>query len=68
MENIEKIFEFATTVGKLKEEFRFKASKDIKGDTVAAHTWRMSLLIVIVAQELKLDIDIFICYKDCSRA
>lgn len=56
--NIEKIFDFATTVSTLKNELRFKASKDVKGDTVASHTWRMSLLVFMIAQELKLDIDV----------
>ena len=63
MNNIDKIFEFATVVGKLKKELRFKSSPDIEGDTVASHVWRLTLLLVIIAQELELDINILKAVK-----
>jgi putative hydrolases of HD superfamily len=58
MKNIEKIFIFANVVGKLKYEIRFKGVNHIKGDAVASHTWRLVLMIMLVAEELKLKINI----------
>jgi putative hydrolase of HD superfamily len=63
MENIEKIFEFATVVSSLKTELRFKAAKNFEGDTVASHIWRLILLLVIISKELNLKIDILHAIK-----
>lgn len=60
---IKQIFDFLHLVGELKNTKRFKTVKNIKGDTVAAHTWRMALLTFMLAEELKLDINILHAVK-----
>ncbi len=60
-ENLGKIFDFLHKVGKLKLTFRFSEVKnmpeDLK-DSSAAHSWRLVLMVFIVADELNLDINI----------
>ncbi|MDD4901145.1 MAG: HD domain-containing protein [Patescibacteria group bacterium] len=59
MENdLTKIFDFLKLAGNLKKTFRYKmADKKLK-ESVADHTWRLALMSFIVADELKLEIDI----------
>ena len=57
MDKISKIFEFASLIEALKREERFKGVDFIKGDTVAAHCWRLSIITFIVIDELNLDLD-----------
>lgn len=61
--NLEKVFNFATLISKLKTEKRFKATKKFDGDTVASHSWRLAVLTFLIAEELSLDIDILRAVK-----
>jgi putative hydrolase of HD superfamily len=61
--NLEKVFNFATLISKLKTEKRFKATKKFDGDTVASHSWRLAVLTFLIAEELKLDVDILRAVK-----
>lgn len=61
--NIKQIFDFLHTVEKLKRTYRFETVNNIEGDSTADHTWRMSLMTFMVAEELKLDLDILHCLK-----
>jgi len=57
--NLEKIFEFFDEVNKLKKSIRYSEVKERSHrDSTADHTWRLTLMIYIIADELKLDIDI----------
>ena len=58
MKNIKQIFDFLHKVENLKRTYRFKTIKNIEGDSVADHTWRLTLMTFIIADELKLDINI----------
>ncbi len=61
--NIEKIFELASLISRLKDEKRFKTVKNFDGDTVAAHSWRLAILVFLIAEELKLDINVLRAVK-----
>jgi putative hydrolase of HD superfamily len=61
--NLEKVFNFATLISKLKTEKRFKATKKFAGDTVASHSWRLAVLTFLIADELNLDINILRAVK-----
>ena len=63
MKNIKQIFDFLHTVEKLKRTYRFETVNNIEGDSTADHTWRMSLMTFMIAEELKLDLDILRCLK-----
>ena len=61
MENkLEKIIDFLNKIGKLKSTFRFSEiqnmPRDLK-DSSAAHSWRLALMVSILADELNLDIN-----------
>lgn len=56
--NLEQILKFLHKIGKLKETYRFGESKTLKGDSSADHSWRLALMTFIIADELKLKIDI----------
>jgi len=62
--NLEKIFEFFDEVNKLKKSLRYSEIKEESHrDSTAEHTWRLTLMIYIIADELKLDIDILKALK-----
>lgn len=56
--NIEKLLDFFKIAGKLKQAIRFSAAKKIKGDSSADHSWRLALMVFMVAEEMKLKINI----------
>lgn len=60
--NISKIFDFLKVVNELKKSIRY-STFDIEGDSSADHSWRLSLMTFIFAEELKLDIDILRAVK-----
>lgn len=45
-------------VGNLKRTYRFNSIPSIKGDSSADHSWRLALATFIIAEELKLNIDL----------
>lgn len=53
-ENLEKIFDFFHQAEKLKTTIRFLESKDIVQESSAAHSWRLSLMVFVLANELDL--------------
>lgn len=56
-ENLEKVFKFFHQAGKLKTTMRFLEGKDIVRESSAAHSWRLSLMTFVLADELKLNLD-----------
>lgn len=64
MKNLEKIFDFLNIARDLKKTYRYGAStKDIHRDTSADHSWRVALMAFMLAEELKLDIDVLKAVK-----
>jgi putative hydrolases of HD superfamily len=61
-ENLEKIFDFLHVVCELKNTKRY-GTYDIEADSSADHSWRLSLMSFVIADELKLDIDILKAMK-----
>lgn len=56
---MEKMFCFLHQVGKLKDTYRFSQVETLKNtESTADHSWRLSLMAFIVADELKLDINV----------
>ncbi len=56
--NIKQIFDFLHKIQNLKRTYRFKTVHNIEGDSVADHSWRMALMTFVIADELKLDVDV----------
>ncbi|MFZ5982011.1 MAG: HD domain-containing protein [Patescibacteria group bacterium] len=63
MENLKKILEFIHLIGRLKTTYRFKADEKCIGDSSADHSWRLALMTFLLAEELKLKIDILKAVK-----
>lgn len=57
-ENLEKMLEFLHVAGKLKKIYRFNADPDTDGDSSADHSWRLALMAFVLADELKLDVNV----------
>jgi len=60
---VKEIFDFATFVTRLKSEKRFKTVKNFKGDDVASHSWRLAVLVFLIADELNLKINVLKAVK-----
>ena len=60
---VKEIFDFATFVARLKSEKRFKTVKNFRGDDVASHSWRLAVLVFLIANELNLKIDVLKAVK-----
>lgn len=56
--NLNKTFDFFRAVGKLKKTLRYKSSTKMPKESVADHTWRLALMSFMLADELKLKINI----------
>lgn len=61
-DNISKIFDFLKVINDLKKAYRF-GNYDLDRDSSADHSWRLTLMIPLIAQELKIDIDILKAIK-----
>ena len=59
MKNFEKISKFLDAVNNLKKTYRYEASKtsDLLKESSADHSWRLSLMVFLISDELKLDIN-----------
>lgn len=58
MTDIGKIMGFLKEAGRLKETYRFSEAEALKEkESSAAHSWRLSLMAILVAKELRLEID-----------
>lgn len=56
-ENLEKIFDFFSQAGKLKDVLRYNEKKNGTKESVADHSWRIALMAFIMAEELDLPVD-----------
>jgi len=61
-ENIEKIFDFMHVVNDLKKTKRY-GEFDVYKESSADHSWRLALMSFILADEIKLDIDVLKAVK-----
>lgn len=60
--NLEKIFDFLNVVGDLKNQVRY-GDFDIDPDSTADHTWRLALMVFMIADEIKLNLDVLKAVK-----
>jgi putative hydrolase of HD superfamily len=59
MVKLEKLFDFLRTAGKLKNTLRYsEINSDARRESVADHSWRLSLMVLIVQKELSLNLDV----------
>lgn len=56
--NLEKIFDFLHKIEKLKSTLRYNKTTSGRKETTAEHSWRLALITFIIADELKLNIDV----------
>jgi len=57
-EKMDKVFKFFHQAEKLKTTIRYLEAKDMVRESSAAHSWRLSLMVFMIASELGLDLDI----------
>lgn len=57
LENLEKIFDFLQVVEKLKSTLRYNKTTSGRQESTAEHSWRLALMIFMLADELNLEID-----------
>jgi putative hydrolases of HD superfamily len=55
--NLEKIINFLLQVDELKRTYRYSTGVNMKGDSTADHSWRLSLMVILIIKELNLNID-----------
>lgn len=56
--NLEKIFDFLQAAEKLKSTLRYNKTTSGRQESSAEHSWRLALMIFILADELKLEINV----------
>lgn len=56
--NLEKIFDFFSQAGKLKDVLRYNEKKNGTKESVADHSWRLALMAFSMAEELEINVDI----------
>ena len=56
--NLEKIFNFLHKIENLKSTLRYSKTTSGRKESSADHSWRLALITFIIADELKLDIDV----------
>lgn len=52
------VLEFVYSIEKLKHTTRYSSSKNELVESVAEHSWRVAIMTMVVAEDLRLDIDI----------
>lgn len=57
-EKLEQIFDFLFTVNNLKFTYRYSDRVFLNKESSAAHSWRLSLLVILIAPEINLSIDV----------
>jgi len=55
---MEKIFDFLHQVEKLKDTLRYNQTSGGRKESSAEHSWRLSLMVFVVAEKLKLDMNV----------
>ncbi len=63
MKDSKRIIDFIRYAEKLKTELRHATRSDNQKESVADHTWRLSLFLILVASKLKLKIDLLKALK-----
>ena len=58
LENLEKIFGFLHKIENLKSTLRYCKTTSGRKESTAEHSWRLALITFIIADELKLNIDV----------
>lgn len=58
LSNLEKIFSFLHKIENLKSTLRYSDTTSGRRESTAEHTWRLALLTFLIADELKLDLDV----------
>ncbi|MDD5750351.1 MAG: HD domain-containing protein [Candidatus Pacebacteria bacterium] len=61
--NLEKIFDFLHIVENLKSVLRYNFTSSGRKESSAEHSWRLSLMVFLLAKELRLDADFEKCVK-----
>jgi len=56
--NLEKIFDFLHKIENLKSTLRYSKTTSGRKESTAEHSWRLALVTFIIADELKLNIDV----------
>lgn len=57
-ENLEKIFDFLHVIENLKSTLRYSSTRAGRKESSAEHSWRLALMLFVLAEELGLDIDV----------
>ncbi|PIN74358.1 hypothetical protein COV20_00345 [Candidatus Woesearchaeota archaeon CG10_big_fil_rev_8_21_14_0_10_45_16] len=57
-EQLRQIMQFLGKAGKLRETIRFDSTLSDHRESTADHSWRLSLMVALVAEELKIDLDV----------
>lgn len=57
-DNLEKIFDFLKQIEKLKSTLRYNKTTGGRNESTADHSWRLALMVPVIAGELEVDIDI----------
>ena len=58
LENLNKIFDFLHKIENLKSTLRYNKTSSGRTESTAEHSWRLALITFMIADELKLDVDI----------
>lgn len=61
--NLENIFAFLEVAEKLKSTLRYNKTTAGRQESTADHSWRLALMVPIVAKELSINIDVEKCMK-----
>ena len=56
--NLEKIFDFLHKIENLKSTLRYNKTTSGRNESSAEHSWRLALITLIIADELRLSIDV----------
>lgn len=59
MQSLIKIFDFLHQIEKLKSTLRYNTTTSGRKESSAEHSWRLAVLTMIIAEELKLDLNLF---------
>ena len=57
-QNMEKIFDFLHKIENLKNTLRWNKTSEGRQESTAEHSWRLAIMTLVVAEELKLNIDV----------
>lgn len=56
--SLEKIFDFLKISGNLKNTYRYGDAEVLNDESAADHSWRLALMVIVFAEELKLKINL----------